>query len=361
MTTSRPSKPHALPAPRVWRLGGYAVLVQPRALAVFLILLALLLILSAAALSVGRTGMGLPRLFEVLLDPLSAGTGERMVLNIRLPRVLTACFVGAALGVSGAVFQSVTRNPLGSPDVIGFTTGAATGALIQIVIHGQSALDVTLGAVLGGLATAIAVYLLSISNGAARGHRLVLVGIGVGAILHALNGLMLVKGELDDAVMANLWLAGTLNARDWTHAGLATAGVALFLPPVLLAARRLAVMEMGDEMASQLGIPVERTRLAVVFCAVMLAAFATGAAGPVAFIALATPQLAKRLGRSHGVPVLGAAAMGACLLVSADLLGQLQPLRLNLPVGRVTGMLGGLYLIWLLTASSRRVRPGKPV
>lgn len=340
----------------VWRWRGWTVRVQPRALATCLALLLLLLVLAAAALGTGRSGMGLQRLLQIMIEPQAGSVTERMVLDIRLPRVLTACFVGAALGACGAVFQSITRNPLGSPDVIGLTTGAATGALAQIVVHGQSAQNVALGAVSGGLAAALVIYLLSARNATVSGQRLVLVGIGVGAILHAANGLMLVKGGLDDAVIANLWLAGTLNARSWTHAWLAVAGVAVFVPPMLLSARQLALMEMGDDVASQLGIAVERMRLTMVLCTVMLAALATGAAGPIAFIALAAPQLARRLGRSQGVPVAGGAAMGACLLTGADLLGQSQPLHLNLPVGKVTGLLGGLYLLWLLAASPRRSR-----
>ncbi|VFR69658.1 ABC-type Fe3+-siderophore transport system, permease 2 component [plant metagenome] len=342
------------PGRRIWRLGALTLSIQPRAVIVCMAIAAALLVLAAASLSTGRTGVGLATLLQALVDPQSASPGTRLVLGIRLPRVLTACFVGAALGVSGAVFQSITRNPLGSPDVIGFTTGAATGALLQIVVHGQTMAGIALGAGLGGLATSLLVYLLSLRRGAAAGQRLVLVGIGVGAILHAFNGLMLVKSELDDAVMGNLWLAGTLNARNWMHAGLAMAGLALFLPPILLGARRLGIMEMGDDTARQLGIPVERTRLAMVLCAVMLAALATGAAGPIAFIALAAPQLARRLCGPDGVPIVGAAVTGACLLVAADLVSQLHLMGLNLPVGKVTGVLGGLYLIWLLTAAPRR-------
>ncbi|MBN8934526.1 MAG: iron chelate uptake ABC transporter family permease subunit, partial [Rhizobium pusense] len=141
-----------------------------------------------------------------------------------LPRVLVAVFAGASLGVSGAVFQSVSRNPLGSPDVIGFTTGAATGALAQIVIFGGGPLAVALSAVLGGLVTATLVYLLSFKQGVTGGYRLVLTGIGAGATLNALNGLMLVKGSLDNAIAANLWLAGSLDARNWDHALTVVAG-----------------------------------------------------------------------------------------------------------------------------------------
>src|SRR5690606_19178427 len=168
----------------------------------------------------------------------------RVIWSIRLPRVAAALAVGAALGVSGAVFQSISRNPLGSPDIIGFTTGAATGAILQIVLMSQSAGSVSLSAVLGGLLTAVAVYALSLRAGATSSRRLILVGIGVGAMLAALNGLMLVKGNLDNAVVANLWLAGSLNGRTWAHAWPVLAGVLLLLPCLLWLASRLGLMEM---------------------------------------------------------------------------------------------------------------------
>lgn len=174
------------------------------------------------------------------------------------------------ISASGAIFQSVSRNALGSPDVIGFTTGAATGAILQIVVFQASALQVSLGALAGGLATALVVYLLSLKGGVTGGYRLVLVGIGVGAIMGALNGMMLVLGNLDNVVSANLWLAGSLQARTWSEALPVMIGTLLVLPLVLLIARRAALMEMGDEIAQQLGVRVERTRVWLMVLAVLL-------------------------------------------------------------------------------------------
>lgn len=353
---ARPGTPRDAPTgttlPRstlVWRVGSLSLLVRVRALVVLLTLLALLVALAAFAMSVGTLRVPVAEVVQVLLGN-GAGVAERVVLNIRLPRVLTGIFAGAALGASGAVFQSVSRNALGSPDVIGFTTGAATGAIAQIVLFDAQPGHIALAAVVTGMATAVVVYLLS-ARGGGGGYRLVLTGIGVGAVLGALNGLMLVKGDLDDAVSANLWLAGSLNARTWLHVWPVMLGTLLALPCVALMARRLTLIEMGDDVARQLGIRVEGTRLAAVFLAVLLAALATAAAGPIAFVALAAPQVHARLARTGDVRVFGSAATGAVLLLLADLTVQLLPIGFTIPIGRMTGVIGGVYLIWLLTRS----------
>lgn len=313
-------------------------------------LVMLTLTLVAVALTSGRTALPPIQVVHALLGLGAGDSGARVVLDIRLPRALTALFGGAALGVSGAIFQSVARNALGSPDVIGLTTGAATGALAQIVLFGGGgSLAVMLAAVGGGVLTAVLVYLLSLRAGTVGSDRLVLVGIGIGAILSALNGLLLVSGDLDNATLANLWLAGSLNARHWGHALPVTFGCVVLVPLTALAARRLSLIEMGDDLARQLGVGVESTRLTMIFCGVVLAALATGAAGPIAFVALAAPPLAARLARSPCLPILCTAAMGACLLLIADLITQSLPLRATLPIGRMTGIVGGIYLIWLLT------------
>ncbi|MCD7099195.1 iron chelate uptake ABC transporter family permease subunit [Stenotrophomonas sp. MMGLT7] len=337
---------------RAWRGADWSVVLYPRAWTVAAVLSLLALAFVAAELLAGRMALAPAQVLDALLGRGDGGIVDRVVLEIRLPRALTALFAGAALGVSGAVFQSVSRNPLGSPDVIGFTTGAAAGAIAQIVLFDQGVLQVALAAVAGGLATAVLVYLLSLRSGVTGGYRLVLVGVGVGAILDALNGLMLVKGDLDNAVMANLWRAGSLDARGWNHVVPVAIGV-LLLPCVQALARRLELIEMGDDMARQLGIAVERTRLLAIAAAVVLAALATGAAGPIAFVALAAPQLAARLCGGGRLPVLASAAMAACLLLFADLLTQSLPWRLTLPIGRTTGIVGGIYLMWLLTRTRK--------
>ncbi|WP_134536662.1 FecCD family ABC transporter permease, partial [Pseudomonas aeruginosa] len=273
--------------------------------------------------------------------------------RVRLPRVLTACLVGAALGMAGAIFQSISRNPLGSPDVIGFTTGAASGAIVQIILFDAGPLATSLAALAAGLCTALAVVLLARRGATAGGYRLVLVGIGVGASLSGLNSLLLVTGNLDQAMYAQLWLAGSLNTRTWSHVVPAALGLLASVPLALYHGRRLEVLELGDASAAQLGVAVERVRLQMVLVAVGMTAIATAAAGPIAFIALAGPQLARRLTRSAGVPLLSGALMGAVLLLAADLLGQRLAYVANLPIGLMTGLLGGFYLLWLLLRSRR--------
>ncbi len=338
----------------VWRPGSWSFLLHPRSLVVSALLVAIVLALAMIAMTLGRSELPLSQILATLAGFGSGGTDDRVILYVRLPRVLAALSVGAALGLSGLVFQSISRNALGSPDIIGFTTGAASGALAQIIVFGQGSVPVALAAVSGGVLTAVVVYLLAARGGVVAGPRLILVGIGVGSILAALNSLMLVKGHLDNAISANLWLAGSLDARNWDHVLPVLIGTVVLLPLVLLSARRLALIEMGDDLARQLGIRVERTRLAMVFCAVLLAALATGATGPIAFIALAAAPLARRLTKAAHLPVIAAAAMGACLLLAADLVTQSLPAGIVIPIGRMTGVVGGVYLLWLLTRSRAR-------
>ncbi|MCL2897267.1 FecCD family ABC transporter permease [Brenneria tiliae] len=353
MTAARQSDAPAGISGAVWRRGRVSLLVSPRTLAVCAGLLLLLLLLAAFAMTAGRIDISVAQILHAILGDGDGGPGDRIIRNIRLPRTLTAIFVGAALGVSGAIFQSVSRNALGSPDIIGCTTGAASGALLQIVLFDPAPTAVAFAAIAGGIAASLLVYLLAVKGGTLRGYRLILTGIGVGSVLSALNGFLLVKGDLDNAVMANLWLAGSVQSRTWMHLIPVMIGVAVLLPVVLLCARKLTMMEMGDDMACLLGIRVERVRLLMILCAVVLAALATGATGPIAFVALAAPQLVTRLTRSRKLPVISAALMGACLLLLADLITLLLPLTVAVPVGRMTGILGGVYLLWLLNRMRR--------
>jgi iron complex transport system permease protein len=196
------------------------------------------------------------------------------------------------------------------PTSSAFTTGAATGAIVQIILSGSDPIAVSLAAVLSGMMTAVLVFLLALKGRVTGGYRLVLVGIGVGATLTGVNTMLLVASDLDRSISAQIWLAGSLTARSWSHAGSAALGLALIVPIALLHARRLALLEMGDDAASQLGVSVERTRLVMVMTGVGLTAMATAAAGPIAFIALAGPQLARRLCRAPEAPLLPGAGDG---------------------------------------------------
>lgn len=280
---------------------------------------------------------------------------EFIVLTLRLPRALVAVLVGAALGLSGAVFQSVSRNPLGSPDIIGFTTGAATGAVLGIIVFSTSSMSVAGFALVGGLATAVAVYFLAWRHGV-QGYRLILVGIGISAMLMSVNSYLLTRAELNDAMTAQVWLTGSLNGRGWDHAGPIAAALVVLVPLVLIFGQRLSLLEMGDDTAKALGVPVERTRLVLVLAAVGLCAVATAAAGPIGFIALAAPQIARRLIKAPGVGLVSAGLMGSMLLLISDFAAQRLLAPTQLPVGVMTGAVGGIYLAWLLAKGWRAGR-----
>ncbi|PLP55796.1 Fe(3+)-siderophore ABC transporter permease [Mesorhizobium loti] len=331
------------------RSGGLSLRLRPRAVAVCVALALTGLALGILLLGTGTFRLTPAEVFNSLFGAGSNPTAERIILRVRLPRLATAALVGASLGMAGAIFQSLSRNPLGSPDIIGFTTGAATGAILQIVLFDAGPLGVSLAAFASCVATTVAVLLLSMKNGATGGYRLVLVGVGIGAILSGINTLLLVKGGLDQAAAAQIWLAGSLNTRTWAHVIPAAIGFAAIVPVVVLNARQTTLLEMGDDIASQLGVVPERTRLTMVMAAVGLTAIATAAAGPIAFVALAGPQLARRLTSSPDLPLVSGALMGAVLLLLADLVSQRPPFQVNMPVGLTTGMLGGFYLLWLLT------------
>ncbi|QUS36932.1 iron chelate uptake ABC transporter family permease subunit [Falsirhodobacter algicola] len=309
--------------------------------------------LSLALLVTGTLRIGPGDLLAALGAPSGDDLTARVVWRLRLPRVLTAILVGYGLGMAGAAFQTVSRNPLGSPDVIGFTTGAATGAIVQIVLVDSDPLRIAALSLISGLMTALAVLLLARTSGRSEGYRLVLVGIGVGATLSGVNTVFLVMGDLDQSIAAQLWLAGSLNTRTWAHVVPAALGLLVLSPILLGLSRRLALFGMGDDGAAALGVGVERVRTIAVLAAVGMTAIATAAAGPISFVALAAPQLARRLCGTAHIPFLPAGLMGAALLLAADLTSQRMPTDLTLPIGQMTGLLGGAYLLWVLTLRSR--------
>jgi iron complex transport system permease protein len=327
-------------------LAGIPVRVAPRTIGVATALVAALLALLVLSIGTGEFSIPPKEVLETLL-----GGGDRstrfVIETLRLPRALTGILVGAALGAAGAIFQSITRNPLGSPDIVGFVQGASAGAVLEIVVLGGGAFAIAAGAVVGGIATAILVYALAYRGGV-QGYRLVLIGIGIAAMLVAVTDYLLTRSTLDEAQAANVWLTGSLNGRGWEHVRPVATALAILLPATALLARQLRMLELGDDVARALGVSIERSRLALVFVAVFLTAVATASAGPVVFVALAAPQIARRLTRASGPGVGCAALMGAALLLGADFAGERLFGPTQLPVGVLTGVGGGLYLIWLL-------------
>jgi iron complex transport system permease protein len=334
--------------------GGLSLRLDLRAVTVVVLLL--VAALAASVVLIGTGDFPIPA-SDVLKTLLGQGDpGQEFIVNeLRLPRVLVGLLVGAALGLGGALFQAISRNPLGSPDVLGLGQGATAGALTVIVVLSGSAAQVTAGALVGGLVTGFAIYVLAWKRGV-HGYRLVLVGIGVNAIVTAINGYLLTKADIVDAARAVVWMTGSLNGRGWNQVWPLLALCAVLVPLVLANARGLRMMEMGDDISSALGVRVERVRMLLLVAAVLLTASATAAAGPVSFVALTAPQLARRLTRSPGPNLLPSVCMGAALLVTADWASQRAFGADQLPVGVVTGVLGGAYLLWLLVTERKKGR-----
>ncbi|GIF71582.1 FecCD family ABC transporter permease [Asanoa siamensis] len=335
------------------RAGAWSLRVRPRSVVVSAVLVLAALALALVNLSTGDFPVPFGEVLRSLFGTAGDGTAY-VVRELRLPRVLVAMLVGAALGISGGIFQTLTRNPLGSPDFIGLTAGAATGALVVMLLLGGDGLAVAAGALVGCLATFGVIYLLAFRRGA-QPVRLVLMGIGVSAMLVAFDTLLIVRARLEEMMEAQLWLIGSITNSTMFEVALIGGALVLLLPLVLRYGRDLDMLSLGDETATAHGIRAERSRLVLAVVSVALAAVATAVSGPIAFVALAAPQLASRLTRSPGAGLGAAAAMGAFLLTVSDWVGR-RILPLDLPVGVVTAALGGLYLVWLLAGEWRRGR-----
>ncbi|MEU2250462.1 iron chelate uptake ABC transporter family permease subunit [Streptomyces sp. NPDC019224] len=322
---------------------------ERRTVVLVVVLAALMLALGLLGLCYGASWTSPSRVFAVL-----TGSEHSVVIrDWRLPRVLAGLVFGAALGVAGALFQNLTRNPMGSPDVIGLDAGAYTGALAALTVLSGTSAQLAVGSVLGGLAVAAAIYLLSLEHGFS-GLRLVVIGIAVNAMVTAINSWIVLRAELEVAIAAVGWSAGSLNGVGWEDLGIPFTVIGVLL--LLMTTRTHAMHQsaLGDPVAVTTGVGLGRLRLLMVLVGVGCTATVTAVAGPIAFIALAAPQIGRRLAGAAGIPLLPAALTGAVLLQGADLLAQMLLAPVALPVGVVSTAIGGCYLIWLLTKEVRR-------
>lgn len=338
---------------RVLRIGGASVRWDARSALVTAVVALVVLIVGSIALTLGTTPIPLDRVIGALTGDPAADGVRRIVVEWRLPRIVLAVLAGAALGLSGAVFQSITRNPLGSPDIIGFNTGAYTGALVAILVLGANYLGVAAGALAGGLATAAVVYVFAWRRGV-QGQRLIVVGIAITAVLQAVNVWLILSSKVELAFGAASWTAGSFNEVRWPSVWPVAIALVALVPPLVVLSGRLHVLELGDDAARALGVRAESSRLIFVVLGVCFTAIVTAAVGPVAFVALAAPQIARWLSRAAGVALMPAAAVGALLVLGADVLAQRIVAPGQLPVGLVTLCLGGVYLLGLLALQARK-------
>ncbi|XAW61279.1 iron ABC transporter permease [Halomonas sp. Bachu 37] len=339
-----------------WRLGwrrrgqAYSVLLEQRAVMVGGGLMLALLAAGLAYLSLGST----------LLAPSEAvlalfGRGEMMatfmVQELRLPRLTAACLTGAAFALAGILMQTLARNRLATPGIIGIDNGATAFAVASIVGMGVSIAPPAM-ALAGATTAAVLTFGLAAGSGT-HGYRFIVAGIGVGAVFGAITQLLLARVAIDAANAAYPWTVGTLNARASGAMQLLTVGLTLGVIAALALARSLALLRFKDATASGLGIVVKVRRFQVLMLSVVLTALAVAVAGPVGMVGLIGPEIARALSSSRGVPVISSALAGALVMVLADLAGRTLLAPIEIPVGIVTAVLGGPWLLWILMRANR--------
>lgn len=336
----------------VWKkLDGRLTFALPlRALLVLCLLLALTFAITLGALMSGSFPMSATDALRVLAGHAPSEIAATVVWEFRLPRALTAAMAGALLAASGAILQTVTRNVLADPSLIGVSQGAGLAVVATLVIFPQTPIEVRPVLAFGGaLAVALLIQAIAMRQTGGATMRFILTGIGVAAFISAVTQFMLTYGDLDRAMTALSWLAGSVHAAGWGDVRALALSFALLCPAMVWAARPLSALRFGPEIAAGLGAAVIRDRTLLIMLSVALAASAVAIVGPLAFVGLIAPQIARRLARcGPGLHLMLSLATGAALVAGADLAGRIAFAPVQVPAGLVTAIIGAPVFGWLL-------------
>jgi iron complex transport system permease protein len=356
-----PSKTGALSI-RAWRVGPVSLRLNVRVVLIAAILAAALVAAMALHIAFGGTPLPFPDVLRALLGDASDTRTHLAVTEFRAPRMVAAVLVGASLAAAGAITQTVARNPLASPDLLGVTAGASLGAVAVLVIAdgGHAGLS-GVAAIIGmpvaafslGIASGVAVYMLAYRRGL-DSYRLVLAGLGVSGLAASLTTWILTLGDVTSAAQALTWMTGSLNGKDWVTVQPMAVSAAVLIGAAVCSGRWLLLTSLGEDTAVGLGTRIGRVRLITLTIAVLLASVATVTAGPVAFVALASPQIARSLTRGVVPPVGVSALVGAVFVLVADTVSA-NALSVPLPVGVATAVVGAPFLIHLILKYQRRL------
>ncbi|WP_129360097.1 MULTISPECIES: FecCD family ABC transporter permease [Micrococcaceae] len=327
-----------------------SVLVERRVLIVGCLLAVVTVVLGLFAVGLGGSSVGFEQVFRIFIGEGRA-SARFVVFELRIPRIVLAIVVGSALGTAGAVFQVLTRNPLGSPDLIGFTMGAQTGILVSVVLFGGTLVPVPIAALIGGLVAGTAIWMFSFRGGFG-GLRLILAGIAISSMLGSLNRWLILRTDSDTAFGAITSVIGSLAGAGWERI-IAVGPATLLIQALVLAMfREVQVLDLGEDLAVCLGTRVDRAQILLVLLGTALVALATTAAGPISFVALVAPHLTRMLCRTATASLMVSALFGAFLLLAADVLSQ--SMLDSMPVGIVTSAVGGIYFMGLLLTEARK-------
>ncbi|SDL79405.1 iron complex transport system permease protein [Modicisalibacter muralis] len=322
---------------------------QARSLGIAALLVLVLLASMGLSLSLGSFPTPFGKVWHTLVTPQDSDIAF-IVWELRLPRIVLAVLVGAALAVAGAILQGIVRNPLASPDVIGITSGAAMAAVIFLALLGTglSIHWLPAAALLGALLSAILVFFLAWKHGITP-SRMVLVGIGLSAAMGAVTTLLIVVSDDAAAMYAYVWLTGSLYAAQWQDVFGMLPWLLATVPLCLVYARHMDAMALGDSVAQGLGVNLLRSRLVLMACSVALAGAAVAFAGGLSFVGLIAPHIAARLvGRGFARLVPAAALIGALIVLYADLLGRVAFQPKDLPAGIFVSGVGAPFFVYLL-------------
>lgn len=329
---------------------GYAKR-KMRMISVTLMLLALTVGLCTIMLLYGKTNYPLSIVLKVLGGEQIQGASFT-IGTLRLPRMLCGLLVGLAFGIAGNTFQTMLRNPLASPDIMGITSGCSIAAVFCILVLRMSGSSVSIAAVISGLIVSTLIYLLSKGSGFSGG-RLILIGIGIQAMINALISFLLLKSSQYDVPSALRWLSGSLNGMSMKDVPGLFIIVVLFGGIILLLTKHLQILELGDEFATTLGVKINLVRIILILSSVFSIAFATAVTGPIAFVAFLAGPIASKLVGPGAPNVLASGLVGALLVLGADMIGQFV-FSTRFPVGVITGILGAPYMLFLLICINRR-------
>lgn len=334
--------------------GGRIALALPvRALGALALLGAVLATTGALSLLTGSYGLSAADVLAALRGTLPEAMAGTVVWEFRLPRLLVAALAGALLAVSGALLQGVTRNPLADPSLVGVSQGASLAVVALVMLAPGAGEGLRPLAAFGG-ALAVAALIQGMAGNRA-GLRFVLTGIGVAAFVSAVTSALLTYGRIEEAMAALGWLAGSVHAAGWGEVRSLALAAALLLPALVWAARPLGALRMGPEVATGLGLAVGPARLGLLALSVASAAVAVAAVGPLGFVGLVAPHMARGLARSGpGLHLALSAAAGALLVAGADLLGRAAFAPVQIPAGLVTALLGAPLLVALLLRAQAR-------
>ena len=322
-----------------------------RLISVTTLLAVLTISLCLMMLLYGNTNYSLDVVIKVLSGEKIKGA-TFAIGTLRLPRMLSGLLVGIAFGIAGNTFQTMLRNPLASPDIIGVTSGSSVAAVFCILVLGMSGTTVSIIAVISGLIISILIYILS-NDISFSGSRLILIGIGIQAMLQAVISFLLLKATQYDVPGALRWLSGSLNGMTMKNVPILFIIVAIFGTIILFLTKYLQVLELGGEFATTLGVRINLVRIILILSSVFLIAFATSTTGPIAFVAFLAGPIASKLVGQGSPNVLASGLVGALLVLGSDMIGQFV-FSTRFPVGVITGILGAPYMLFLLIGINRR-------